>query len=570
MTKKTLTMNTTNNIPTAEVADTLEAIKSYFIYAGIFSAALNVLMLVPIIYMLQVYDRVISSGSYSTLAMLTLIMVLLLSATGGFEWVRSMILIKASNRIEAKLGRRIADATFRRALLTGGAATNTGPLSDLQSLRQFFTGQGVIALFDLPWFPLYIAVMFIFHPWFGIAGLFAGGVLVCLAYLNARLCNEPLVEANNRSNAATARVGGALQNHEVIEAMGMANNLHDLHQKDFNVAIQVQSKASALAAILQSTTKTFRIIVQSLLLGLGALLALSQEISPGMMIAGSLLLGRALAPIDMMVASWRGFSLARAQYVRLNQLLSATPTKDLPMALPEPLGALQVENIIVMPPSSNTVVVRGINFALEPGETLGIVGPSGSGKSCLARALLGVWPTYAGKVRIDGADIMTQDRSSIGPHIGYLPQDIELFTGTVAENIARFGKIDSDKVVEAARHSGVHELILGLPSGYDTVIGASMGQLSGGQRQRLGLARAIYGNPKLLLLDEPDSNLDDAGQKELLKTIGVLREKKCTVIVITHQTKLLINSDKILVMKNGAAAMFGESSAVLSELAGKK
>jgi len=560
-------MSTQKTAKYPELAASFNDVKSYFIYAGLFSAAVNLLMLVPVIYMLQVYDRVVSSGSYSTLAMLTLLMVALTAALGGFEWVRSMILIAASNRIEKNLRRRVSDATFKRALLTGGAVSNSQPLSDLSSLRQFLTGNGLFAFFDAPWFPIYVFVMFMFHPLFGYAAIFAGIVMVALAYTTEKVTSKKLQDANSQSNWINNQVNGTLKNSEVIAAMGMADDLRHRQEKRFDQVLTLQTDASRSAGLLQSLSKTFRMVMQSLLLGLGALLALRQEISPGMMIAGSLLLGRALAPIDMLVGTWKGFTLARGQYDRLGQLLNQIPKDADTMSLPAPTGKLSAEQVMVVPPGSKNIVVRGVNMELNAGEALGIVGPSASGKSCLARALLGIWPTYSGKVRLDGADIFAWDRTELGPYIGYLPQDIELFDGSISENICRFGDVDPDKVVEAARTAGVHDLILHLPQGYDTVIGGSGGILSGGQRQRIGLARAIYGSPKYLVLDEPNSNLDDQGERELVEAIRRIKSEGATVIIITHRTMVLQCVDKILVMRDGAASHFGPRDQVIAALA---
>ena len=560
-------MSTQKTAKYPELAASFNDVKSYFIYAGLFSAAVNLLMLVPVIYMLQVYDRVVSSGSYSTLAMLTLLMVALTAALGGFEWVRSMILIAASNRIEKNLRRRVSDATFKRALLTGGAVSNSQPLSDLSSLRQFLTGNGLFAFFDAPWFPIYVFVMFMFHPLFGYAAIFAGIVMVALAYVTEKVTSKKLQDANTQSNWINNQVNGTLKNSEVIAAMGMADDLRHRQENRFDQVLTLQTDASRSAGLLQSLSKTFRMVMQSLLLGLGALLALRQEISPGMMIAGSLLLGRALAPIDMLVGTWKGFTLARGQYDRLGQLLNQIPKDADTMSLPAPTGKLSAEQVMVVPPGSKNIVVRGVNMELNAGEALGIVGPSASGKSCLARALLGIWPTYSGKVRLDGADIFAWDRTELGPYIGYLPQDIELFDGSISENICRFGDVDPDKVVEAAKTAGVHDLILHLPQGYDTVIGGSGGILSGGQRQRIGLARAIYGSPKYLVLDEPNSNLDDQGERELVEAIRRIKSEGATVIIITHRTMVLQCVDKILVMRDGAASHFGPRDQVLAALA---
>ena len=520
--------------------------------------------------MLTVYDRVVASGSMSTLLMLTLLMIALLLSVGGFEWVRSSILIAASNRLEQTLRKRVSDATFKRALLTGGLVSDAQPLADLTSLRQFLTGNGLFAVFDAPWFPIYIFVMFSFHPWFGISGILCGAVMVVLAFANNSATDSLLQAANEKSNQANSKFQRSLRNSEVVAALGMSEDVAKSQNKLNDEVLEKQTEASRKAAALNGLSKSFRLISQSSLLGLGAYLALNQEISPGMMIAGSLLLGRALAPIDMLVGSWKGFSLATAQYNRLKELLERIPSEREKMNLPAPSGSLTVEQVTVIPPGSRNPVVRGVSFELQAGEMLGIVGPSASGKSTLARALLGIWPAYAGKVRLDGADIQSWDRIELGPHIGYLPQDIELFDGTIAENIARFREIQSDEVIAAAQLAGVHELILKFPQGYDTHIGSSGGALSGGQRQRIALARAVFGSPKLLILDEPNSNLDDQGEKELVQALNRIKLKGCTTLVITHRTMILQCVDKMLMLKDGQLAAFGPRNDVLAALQKKQ
>ncbi len=557
---------TKSNSPYPELREGFKAVRQYFILAGIYSAAINILMLVPIMYMMLVYDRVVTSGSQSTLAMLTLIMVFLMSASGGFEWVRSMILVSAGNKIEQNLRDRIFDASFKQALYTGGAANGSQPSNDLSQLRQFMTGNGLFAFFDAPWFPIYVLVMFLFHPLFGITAIVAGIVMVGLAWTTEKVTTSKLKDANTEANWVLGQINGSMRNVEVISAMGMIDNIRRRQQVRADKVLQLQTSASRLAGILSTLSKSFRVITQSLILGLGALLALRQEISPGMMIAGSLLLGRALAPIDMLVGTWKGFSLARAQYDRLGQLLERVPSEAETMSLPAPHGNLYVEQIFVTPPGAKAPVVKGVSFELKAGESLGIIGPSASGKSTLARALLGLWPTGGGKVRLDGADIFAWDRLKLGPHIGYLPQDIELFDGAIADNICRFGDRDAEKIVAAAQMAGVHELVLRLPQGYDTPIGGSGGILSGGQRQRIGLARALYGQPRLLILDEPNSNLDDQGERELVAALQRAKAQGCTVIVITHRTMVLMGVDKILVLKEGLPVNFGTRDQVLAAL----
>lgn len=544
----------------------LQVCKSGFISVGVFSLFINFLMLVPAFYMLQVYDRVVATGSHSTLLMLTLILTLLLVTMGLLEWVRSRIMVRLSTRLDLILGPRLYQASFKQALSSGGMQVSAQPLLDLTGLRQFITGNGLFAFFDVPWLPIYLAVMFLFHPLFGWFAVGCALVLVALAYLNERLTNEPLKEANKHNMAAHAYTQKNLRNAEVVESMGMLPALRERWQSLNNQGLATQGLASDRAGSITAISKTFRMLVQSLILGLGAYLAIEQEISPGLMIAGSILLGRALAPIDQLIGAWKGFSAARGQYARLDELLTQAGAEPERMSLPAPQGEVCVENLAVIPPGANRPVINGLSFTVPAGETLGIIGPSGSGKSTLARALLGIWAPVKGSVRLDGADVALWKREDLGQHVGYLPQDVELFEGTISENIARFGAVDPVAVVEAARLAGVHELILKLPQGYDTVIGATGGGLSGGQRQRIGLARAVYRRPQLIVLDEPNSNLDDAGESALVDALGRLKQTGCTLFVITHRTHALSAFDKLLVLCDGTLALFGPCQAVLAEL----
>ncbi len=550
-----------------ELIDALRGVKRHFIYAGLFSAAVNILLLTPIMYMMLVFDRVIGSGSLSTLAWLTFLLIFLEVGMGGFEWVRSYLLIAASNKLEMSLRDRVFGAAVKLSLVTsGGGKSNSQPINDLIGLRQFLTGNGIFAFFDAPWFPIYLIIMFMFHWTFGVMTIVCGLVMVALAYVNEVSTNKRMQDANAEANASQNRMNNSLRNVEVIEAMGMTNNIRRDLQRLSNRVLVLQSEASKNAGALAASSKTFRMLVQSLILGLGAWLALNQEITSGAMMAGSLLLGRALAPIDILVGTWKGFSVARVQYDRLRKLLEQMPAETEHMRLPEPKGNLSLEQIMVTPPNSRTAVIKGLSLQLNAGEVLGVVGPSASGKSSLARAILGVWPAVSGKVRLDGADIQNWNRAELGPYLGYLPQDIELFDGTISENICRFNEPDPDKIVAAAKLAGVHEMILRQPDGYDTVIGGAGGVLSGGQRQRIGLARAIYGNPKLLVLDEPNSNLDEQGEKELVIAIQRIKEMGCTVIVISHRTLVLTVVDKVLVLKDGVAVTFGPRDQVLGQL----
>ena len=544
----------------------LHACRASFFSVGLFSMFINLLMLVPAFYMLQVYDRVVTSGSIPTLVMLTLVMILLMVTMGGLEWVRSRIMVRVSTRMDTLLGNRLYDASFKQALASGGMQASAQPLSDMTGLRQFLTGNGLFAFFDAPWVPIYIAIMFMFHPWFGVMAIIAVIILSTIAVINEKVTSKMLNEANRENMAATQFTSKNLRNAEVVESMGMLGRIRDRWQEKNHKVLALQGIASDRAGILTSLSKTIRLIVQSLVLGLGAYLAVQQEISPGLMIAGSILLGRALAPIDQMIGVWKQFVGARSQYHRLNDILGKIAQEPERMSLPEPVGAVSAENVMIAPPGTRTPVVKGVTFSVEPGDMVGIIGPSAAGKSTLVRAILGIWPTIGGKIRLDGADIFNWKRDELGPHIGYLPQDIELFDGTISENIARFGEVDSDEVVRAARTAGVHELILQLPEGYDTVIGATGGVLSGGQRQRIGLARALYGNPKLVVLDEPNSNLDDQGEAALAQALEKLRQAGVTVFVITHRASVLSHVQKLMVMKEGTILMFGPKDQVLADL----
>jgi ATP-binding cassette subfamily C protein EexD len=548
----------------------LSQLKSYFFYALVFSASVNILMLTPIIYMLQVYDRVVSSGSMSTLGMLTILMILLLAASGGFEWVRSRLLIAANFRLEKSLRDSVSEAASQHTLLTGSAAESGQAMTDLLHLRQFITGSGIFAFMDAPWTPIYIGIMFMFHPLFGIGAILAAVVMLVLALITQKATSGRLLSANALTASANMSYQNSLRNSEVIQGMGMGSSINMANGELYDQASNEQAIASTSAGRLSAISKSFRAIAQSLLLGTGAYLAVNGQISPGMMIAGSLLLGRALAPIDLMVATWAGFVDAKSRFNRLRGLLMAYPGDKDRMSLPAPTGQLSVENIIVVPPGSQIAAVRGANFQIEAGESLGIVGPSAAGKTSLVRAILGVWPLRAGNIRLDSAEISQWDRNELGPYVGYLPQDIELFDGTIAANICRFSKQDSEKIIAASKSAGVHEMILRLPEGYDTIISSNAGALSAGQRQKLGLARAIYNDPRLIILDEPNSNLDDQGERDLLTTLRRIKESGRTIVIITHRMSILALVDKLLLMKDGAIASMGPKDEVMNALSASR
>ncbi|WP_060495519.1 MULTISPECIES: type I secretion system permease/ATPase [unclassified Pseudomonas] len=548
----------------------LKACKSSFLSVGFFSFFVNTLMLVPTLYMIQVSGRGVPSGSTSTLLMLTLILTVLLLTLGSLEWVRSRIMVRISNRLDVLLSRDVYRASFKRSLQSGGGDATAQSLNDLTSLRQFFTGAGVFAFFDAPWFPIYTVVMFLFHPWFGWMTLACGSILTVFAVINHRVTGQALAIANKENVASNVITSKTLRNAEVIESMGMLETLMNRWAKRQRYVMMLQSQASDKGGVVSSISKMFRMWSQSVMLALGAYLVIKHEINPGLLMAGSLLLGRALSPIDQMINSWKGFVAAKVQYDRLNKVMDDLNKEPERMPLPAPEGHIQVENLIVAPPGAKAPVLRSISFVAPAGSIVGIVGPSAAGKSTLVRALMGIWPPQHGVVRLDGADISTWDKQALGPYVGYLPQDIELFEGSISENIARFDKVDPEKVVQAAQMAGVHEMILMLPDGYDTVIGSDGVNLSGGQRQRIGLARAIYGNPRLIVLDEPNSNLDDVGERALGVALQKLKETGATVFIVSHRPNILTRLDRILVMAGGSISLYGERDRVIAELAAQQ
>lgn len=549
----------------SELRAAVKTCRRSFLTAGFFSLFINLLMLVPALYMLQMYDRVLTSRSESTLLLLTLLVVGLMITLGALDWVRSQILIRVGARLDMALNERLFTALFDLNLRRPGSA-GVQPINDLTQLRQFLTGAGLAAFFDVPWIPLYILVLFLFHPLFGWMAL--GGTMIAfgLTLANELSTQKLLAAANTEAIAANQYAGGNLRNAEVLEAMGMLGAVRQRWLGRHTQVLNLQARASDRAGALTATSRGFRILLQSLVLGAGAYLAIHHVITPGLMIAASILTGRALAPIDLLVGNWRGFVSARSAYRRLDQLLQSLPQRPAAMSLPPPQGNLHVDGVTVIPPGASTPAIRGVSFTLKAGESMGIVGPTASGKSTLARALLGLWPAYTGKVRLDGVDAATWNREELGPFIGYLPQDIELFSGTISENIARFGTVDPGKVVEAARRAGVHELILRLPKGYDTPIGEAGCVLSGGQCQRIALARALYGDPVLVVLDEPNSNLDDQGEAALVAALKNLKERGRTLLIITHRPSVLAGVDKMLVLKEGQVQMVGPCDQVMAKL----
>jgi PrtD family type I secretion system ABC transporter len=554
------------SVKSEELRRVFHACRSYFLTAGVFSLAINLLYLAPPLYMLQIYDRVISSGSGLTLVMMTLVLLLCLCALAGLDVVRARVLTRASIRLDAHLSARVVAATIENAgrLETG----RNQPLRDFDNFRQFITGNGIHALLDLPWAPIYIAVIFLLSPWLGAFAFGCAVLLVIMALVNERAVRGPLVEANDAAAKNYGFTEMSLRNSEVVQAMGMMPGLIQRWRRDRNRMLERQTTASDRAAVTSNGVKFLRLSMQSLILAVGAYLVIERQITVGAMFAASILLGRSLQPIEQIVGSWRSLVSARAAFNRVSQLLEASPLRPQGLSLPRPEGRLLVEELLYAPFRGIKPVLRGVSFALQPADVLGVIGPSGAGKSTLARQIVGVLTPTAGAVRLDGADVSVWPREELGQHVGYLPQDIELFADTVAANISRFRAEANDAdIVEAAKMAGVLDIILRLPKGFDTYVGEGGTVLSGGVRQRIGLARAVYGAPRLVVLDEPSSNLDSDGDAALLACIAELKSRGTTVIMITHRPNTLGAVDKLLLLKDGMVEAMGPRDEVIQRLA---
>ncbi len=540
--------------------------KSFF-FVGFISLFINLSMLVPPLYMLQVYDRVLSSRSTETLIMLSLVLVWMFLTLGILEFVRSRVLVRLSTRLDYDFNSRIY-TLLNRLSLHHPEYNNSQPLSDLAVIRQFAAGNGSFAFFDSPWVPIYLGVLFLFDATYGWFALFAAIVLTTLAIVNELSTRRLQAQANELQTQATRLAGTQLRNAEVIQAMGMEHDLRSRWLDKHRASVHSQSKASDRAGVWLNLSKTLRQMFQSLMLGLGAWLAIKGDITAGMVIAGAILMGRALSPIDQLIGAWRGFINARQSFRRLDELLTRMPEQKRRLSLPRPKGEIRMTNVVLVPPGGATPVLKGISFHLRPGEMLAVIGRSAAGKSSLIRALLGLWPLAAGRVQLDGADIDQWNRDELGKWIGYLPQDVELFEGSVAENISRFGDLDDQRIVNAAKIAGVDEMIRALPEGYNTQIGAGGYSLSGGQRQRIGLARAVYGRPHIVVLDEPNSNLDEEGDRALSRTCKFLKRHGVTLILVSHRRPILSRADKILALEEGRLQLFGPRDAALDHLYG--
>ena len=551
----------------SELRSAIAAQRPYFVQAAWFSLFASLLILAPSGYMLEVYDRVVNSRNHTTLAMLTLLVLCAFVLMEVLEWVRAEVMHEAAMAFDRRMSPRVFAAIFDANLkrMSGGTAQ---PMNDLRTVRDFLFSPVLLAMMEAPVSLVFLLLVFAISPVLGWSTVVAAMLQTGVGWLNERGTQPPLSAANRSAIAAQQYADGSLRNAQVIEAMGMLRNVHRrwiARQREF---LGLQAKASDSGGYYQALSKFLQNTVSSMLLGLGAWLLLRNELNGGAayMIVGSIVGGRVLAPLVQIVAQWQAVVNARDAYARLDSLLEVVPQHPTGMALPAPLGRVQVENLIAGAPGAQVAILKGLSFALQAGEVLAVVGASASGKTTLARLLMGIWPAQSGKVRLDGADVHTWNKTELGPHVGYLPQGVELFDGSVAENIARFGEVDQAKVEAAARAVGLHEFILALPKGYDSPVGREGAMLSGGQRQRVALARAIYGKPAFVVLDEPNSSLDEQGDAALAGAISQLSAGGTTFVLMTHRSSVLGVSDKMLVLRDGQAQMFGPRDDVLKAL----
>src|SRR6056297_1378360 len=540
--------------------------RSLYWFVGVFSFFVNLLMLTGPLYMLQVYDRVLGSRSVETLIALSVLVAFLFGMMGILDYTRGRIMGRVAARFQARLDRRVFDAVIRKSALAPDERTETG-LRDLEAVQRLMSSPVLMAIFDMPWTPFFLAGIWLFHPWLGIAALFGGGLLVIVTVINQWVTRGPSAKAN-MSTVAAETVSNQIRNEsEMVQAMGMRDAAFQRWQVARNESLKSQIGAADLGGTFTTTTKTFRLFLQSAMLGLGAYLVLQNELTPDAMIAGSILLGRALAPIELAVGQWALVQRAMRGWTSLVELLAMVPPEPPRTPLPKLRAQLDVKQVTVVPPGDQQAALKSISFNVMPGQACGVIGASGSGKSTLARALTGVWRPAGGKIRLDGASLDQYGAETLGKHIGYLPQRVTLFDGTIAENIARLSAApDAQKVVEAAQKADAHEMILKLPQGYDTQVTAAGGRLSGGQMQRIGLARAMYGDPVILVLDEPNSNLDNEGSEAVNKAIRGFKADGKSILIMAHRPAAIKECDLLLMLDGGTVRAFGPKEKVLREV----
>jgi PrtD family type I secretion system ABC transporter len=553
--------------PRSEIAAFLASCRHILWGLAVFSGLSNLLMLTGSFFMLQVYDRVLPGRSVPTLLALLLLAIGLYLFQGGLDLVRNRISVRIGRYFDEQLGQRVFDALVRLPLKTRGDGDGLQPLRDLDQVRSFLSGGGPTALLDLPWMPLYLGVCFLFHFWIGVTALIGGGILVGLTLLTELRTRGPANAFSRLAVARTALAAEGRRNAEVLQAMGMRRQAAKRWREVNAKYLAAHERASDVASGFGGASRVFRSILQSLVLAVGAYLVINQESTAGIIIAGSILTARALAPVEAAIANWKGFVAARQSGQRLDRLLKLLPKEVEPLALPAPTASLSVEHIHVAAPESERQILTDVSFALRGGQAVGVIGPSGSGKSTLARALVGVWPLRHGRVKLDNAALDQWSADALGRHVGYLPQDVELFEGSIAANIARFSRsAKAETVVKASTAAGAHDLILSLPEGYATKVGEGGVALSAGQRQRIGLARALYGDPFLVVLDEPSSNLDAEGEEALTQAIVGVRQRGGVLVVVAHRPKALEGVDQVLVIGKGRAQSFGPKDEVLNKV----
>lgn len=553
--------------PRSDLAAALDSCRGAFVAIGLFSGMINILALTGSFFMLEVYDRVVPSRSVPTLVGLAVLAAILFSFQGILDLIRGRLLVRVGASLDESLSGRVYDTIVRLPLKVGNRNDGLQSLRDLDNIRSFLSGLGPTALFDLPWMPLYLGICFMFHFWIGVTALGGAIILIGLTLVTEMRTRRPMQDATGFAMSRNGFAETSRRNAEVLAAMGMAGRLRDRWSESNRKYMASQQQASDVAGGLGAIAKVLRLMLQSAVLGVGAFLVIHQEATAGVIIAGSILSARALAPVDLAIANWKGFVAARQSWARLSSILAMLPTPTVPMPLPRPAKSIVVEKASVAPPGQQKIVVHDVSLALKSGDGLGVIGPSASGKSSLARMLVGVWQPVRGKVSLDGATFDQWSAEALGRDIGYLPQDVELIGGTIAQNIARFDPFaDSKTIIAAAQAAGVHELILGLTSGYDTDIGEQGASLSAGQQQRIALARALYNDPFLVVLDEPNSNLDNDGELALTKAIQSVRDRGGIVVVIAHRPSALAAVEHVLVMNQGRAQAFGPKDEVLAKV----